>query len=110
MVMERGAMAGSFLSFSAVVLFGVSRLSGKLITRIEALPQGHGDDLVRVTTLGVMRPQEHEAEAVLVRSAGGDTASPFRPVKVGQDVLFMDQHKGAVHDVGRLRELLRAKQ
>ena len=102
-LLERGALAGTFVAFSAAVLFGVSKLSGKLITHIEAEKNANQ---VTLTTLGVMVPKQHTVSAEQIRGPTQPAQLPVQPVKVGSDVFFFDTHNGTVHDVKRLRQLL----
>ena len=104
-LLERGALAGTFVAFSAAVLFGVSKLSGKLITRIET---ERNANLVTLTTLGVMVQKQHTVRAEQIQGLTQPGQIPVQPVKIGSDVFFFDTHNGTVHDVGRLRQLFKS--
>ena len=104
-LLERGALAGTFIAFSAAVLFGVSKLSGKLITRIETEKNAN---FVTLTTVGVMAPKQHTVRAEQIRGLTQPAQIPVQPVKIGSDVFFFDTHNGTVHDVGRLRQLFKS--
>ena len=108
-MLERGLLAGGLISVSSIILYGVTKLSGRLITRIEREAGGR----VRFTCVGLMRPREYSVRAVDVKhSPTGAANSPFQPIKVWvtdaqTEVLFVDTLKGTVHDEQTLRRMLR---
>ena len=108
-LLERGMLAGVLISVSSVILFGVSKLSGRLITRIER----EGGDRVRFTCVGSLKPREYLVRAADIKhSPTGAGESPFQPIKVQvsdtqTEILFVDSLKGTVHDERSLLQMLR---